>query len=83
MTDATEFKCGDFVKLKSGGPTMMVSDTYDRTNLRCACIWQDALGQPHAETYPAEFLERAERGIQFRISVFTQALARWPEALEK
>ena len=51
-----EIKVGDLVKLKSGGPLMVVS--FKITDSRVRCSWMDWLGRYHSAEFPLEILKK-------------------------
>lgn len=56
-----DFKIGDVVKLKSGGPTMVVGVRHkialQITPNSVRCQWVDSNGQPRENVYDAQMLE--------------------------
>ncbi|MDF4005307.1 DUF2158 domain-containing protein [Luteibacter sp. PPL552] len=52
---AEQFKPGDRVQLKSGGPIMTVNEIYD--NGRVGCEWFDSKEQHQERTFTPETLE--------------------------
>ena len=56
---AEQFKIGDFVRLKSGGPSMTVTslDCYGLGVIEVSCFWFDDKQHEHKTTLPADVLE--------------------------
>lgn len=54
-----EFKPGDLVRLKSGGPVMTVSE-WDEDYEQFTCDWFDDKKQPQQRRFPATSLETFE-----------------------
>lgn len=53
------FKLGDLVRLKSGGPTMLIEEkSYKGDDKSWVCRWFDSVGSVHAATFPAWALEQ-------------------------
>ncbi len=56
-TMAEQFKVGDTVRLKSGGPTMTITAVGDDNGkIRVWCSWFDAMNEKNA-SFPADALE--------------------------
>ncbi|TDB32569.1 DUF2158 domain-containing protein [Stenotrophomonas sp. TEPEL] len=55
-----EFKLGDKVKLKSGGPVMTVSSVSDKG---VECQWFDPKGKLHKESFAAVVLTPYKVGV--------------------
>ncbi|MBN4983893.1 DUF2158 domain-containing protein [Stenotrophomonas maltophilia] len=55
-----EFKLGDKVKLKSGGPVMTVSSVSDKD---VECQWFDPKGKLHKENFAAVVLTPYKVGV--------------------
>ena len=62
-----ELQVGDKVKLKSGGPTMVidqrdfkrVSEKSSEWGYICTCVWFDKQGKPQRESFSEKALEKA------------------------
>ncbi|MGO8913388.1 MAG: DUF2158 domain-containing protein, partial [Bradyrhizobium sp.] len=52
---AASFQPGDLVRLRSGGPLMTVDNT---TGDQVDCLWSGYDGQPYAESFPVEVLQK-------------------------
>lgn len=59
--DNREFKIGDVVQLKSGGPKMTVIhiDNLEGTD-RCFCVWIDASENEQRKNYPLAAVQIAD-----------------------
>ena len=58
MPDENDFKPGDVVQLKSGGPAMTVSQKVAADTVRC--VWFDG-ATPKDEVFPTITLQRFKR----------------------
>lgn len=56
---ATEWKSGDLVKLKSGGPLMTIQSKNANASSYFNCVWFDSDEKPNKESFHADTLEEA------------------------
>lgn len=62
----TEFKKGDVVQLKSGGPIMTVYDVSGNGHI--GCEWFDKKDEHHDRTFAAESIEKYDPNDGFGIA---------------
>ena len=55
MADSNQFKLGDTVQLKSGGPIMTITEIRENKFIRCK--WFDAGGDFKADSFPSASLD--------------------------
>lgn len=54
-----EFKIGDVVRLKSGGPTMTVNKIWEDSEYRIGCVWFDDSNKQSVASFHPETLKLA------------------------
>ena len=59
MSDQSQFSIGDKVKLKSGGPAMVIVGPGSGIPGALLCAWFNDKGEPRERSYPPRALETA------------------------